>query len=73
MTDLTHAAENDAKVVLGQIGEHDEPEPCRECGKSASACGRSRSFCCKTCAGEPGVAGTSFLTHYPSIPPGSTQ
>lgn len=59
------------QVLLGQIGEHVEPGPCRDCGKSASACGRSGSFCCNSCAGQPGVRDTSFLTHQPSIPPGS--
>lgn len=43
-------AEKDAQVVLGQIGEHVDPQACRECGKSASACGRSRYFCCAACS-----------------------
>lgn len=48
--------------VLGQIGEHVEPGPCRECGKSASACGRSHEFCCASCSQS------RFRTHDPATP-----
>lgn len=61
------------QMVLGQIGEHVEPQDCRECGESANACGRSGSFCCTACAGQPGVAGTSFLTHEPVFTPSAVE
>lgn len=50
-------------VVLGQIATHIEPGACLSCGKSARACGKASSFCCRDCAGAPGEPGTSFLTH----------
>ncbi len=55
------------RLVLGQVGTHANPEPtaCLSCGKSAQACGKALSFCCPDCAGEPGVSGTAFTTHYP--------
>lgn len=55
---MTRAEPGTEQVVLGQIGEHVEPQACRGCGKSASACGRSRNFCCPDCSS------TRFGTHY---------
>lgn len=56
-------------VVLGQIGEHVEPQPCRECGKSATACGRRPDYCCAACSRS------RFATHYDETPtpPASTD
>lgn len=63
----TDTTADEGQVILGQIGEHCEPGPCSACGKSASACGRAREYCCSPCSTS------RFETHHTTADEGGAR